>query len=142
MNAIANDSWTELEDDPEVSIEGRVDPQREDAYWKRAYRAQPYHRPECGYEEDYASAYCVGYIGYGQYGGSFDDAEKSLCANWIRIRGDSRLTVDEAMQAIRAAWEHAAESVREDDELERADANYAAQAAAHQASRRPAFATA
>lgn len=142
MNAIAQDSWKEQEDDPVVTIEGRVDPQREDEYWQRVHWAQPYFRPECRYEEDYASAYCVGYIGYAQYGGSFDDAEKSLCANWVRIRGDSRLTVDEAMQAIRAAWDHAAQSVRiEQEDEEAVDAGYAAQAAAH-AQRQPAYAAA
>jgi len=131
MTAIANDSWKEQEDDPVVTIDGRVDPRREDAYWQSVYWAQPYYRPGCGYEEDYASAYCVGYCGYAQYGGSFDDAEKSLCANWVRIKGDSCLTVEEALQAIRAAWDHAAQgsAVEEEDE-ELVDAGYAANAAA------------
>ena len=64
-------------------------------------------RAELDYE-DYAPAYCVGYCGFAQYGGAFEDADKSLCANWVRIKGDSRLSIDEAMQAIRAAWDHAA----------------------------------
>jgi hypothetical protein len=51
----------------------------------------------------------VGYIGFAQYGGTFEDAEKSLIANWVRIKGDSCLTVDEAIQAIRAAWHHASQ---------------------------------
>jgi len=86
-------------------------------YWGEAY-----YRRECEYE-DYAPAYCCGYIGYAQYGGCFEDAEKSLCANWFRIKGDSRLTVDEAMQAIRAAWDHAAQVAtgeREEDFAEMA----------------------
>jgi hypothetical protein len=113
------DFWHEQADDPEVRIDARVHPDREDAYWQRAYWAQPYHRDEYGYD-DYAPAYCVGYIGYAQYGGCFEDAEKSLCANWVRIKGDSRLEIDVAMQAIRAAWEHAALGTveREEDEFE------------------------
>lgn len=142
MNAI--DSWKEQEDDPVVSIEGRIDPQVEDAYWQSVYWAQPYYRPQFSYEEDYACAYCVGYIGYAQYGGSFADAEKSLCANWVRLKGASRLSVDEALQAIRAAWDHAARSPAvEEDEEETVDAGYAARASAHgRARQRPAYATA
>lgn len=120
MTAIAaQDFWQEQEDDPEVRIDGRVRPAQEDAYWQRVYWAQPYHRADYGYD-DYAPAYCVGYIGYAQYGGCFEDAEKSLCANWVRIKGDSRLEIDVAMQAIRAAWDHAAlaPAEREDDEYE------------------------
>jgi hypothetical protein len=106
MNAIAQDDWQEQQDEPQVRIDGRLDPQLEDAYWQSVYFGESYYRAECEYD-DYAPAYCVGYIGYAQYGGSFDDCEKSLCANWIRIKGDSRLTLDEAIQAIRAAWDHA-----------------------------------
>src|SRR4051812_27435192 len=116
MNAVAQDSWLDQEDDPVVSVEGRIDFQVEDAYWQEAHRTQPYYRADCSYDEDYAPAYCVGYIGCAQYGGQYEDAEKSLCANWVRIKGDSRLTVEEAMQAIRAAWEHAARACEEDDQ--------------------------
>jgi hypothetical protein len=108
MTAIAGqDFWQEQADEPEVRIDARVRPDQEDAYWQRVFWAQPYHRAGYGYD-DYAPAYCVGYIGYAQYGGCFEDAEKSLCANWVRIKGDSRLEIDVAMEAIRAAWEHAA----------------------------------
>lgn len=108
MNATETDTWAEQEDEPTVQIDDRVDPQVHDAYWQTVYWGESYYRRGCEYE-DYAPAYCVGYIGYAQYGGCFEDAEKSLCANWFRIKGGSRLTVDEAMQAIRAAWDHAAQ---------------------------------
>lgn len=124
MTAIAMDFWQEQADEPEVRIDGRVRPDREDAYWQSVYWAQSYYRADLAYD-DYAPAYCVGYIGYAQYGGRFEDAEKSLCANWVRIKGDSRLDIDDAMQAIRAAWEHAAMApvVEEEDteELDTAD---------------------
>ncbi|MEJ5990083.1 hypothetical protein WG902_08795 [Ramlibacter sp. PS3R-8] len=110
MTAIAMDSWLDQEDDPVVTVEGRIDFRAQDAHWQGEYQSQPYFRNECSYDEDYAPAFCVGYIGHAQYGGSFDDAEKSLFANWVRIKGDSRLTADEALQAIRAAWDHAAPS--------------------------------
>jgi len=108
MTAIAQDFWQEQADEPETHIDGRINPAREDAYWQSVYFGESYYRSDCGYEEDYAPAYCVGYIGFAQYGGRFEDAEKSLVANWVRIKGDSRLTVDEALQAMRAAWQHAA----------------------------------
>jgi hypothetical protein len=137
MNAVAQDSWLDQEDDPVVSVEGRIDFQMEDEYWQRAHRTQPYYRGECSYDEDYAPAYCVGYIGYAQYGGDYDDAEKSLCANWVRIKGDSRLTVEEAMQAIRAAWDHAAEPTEVDGKLVE---GALAAAAAGREMRQPAYA--
>jgi hypothetical protein len=131
MTATMHDDWKEQADDPEVRIDGRVDPQREDSYWQDAYWAEPYHRADCGYD-DYAPAYCVGYIGYAQYGGCFEEAEKSLCANWLRIKGDSRLELDEAMQAIRAAWDHASRQshVEEEEDEMLVDAALAAANAA------------
>ena len=142
MTAIAQDYWQEQADEPEIRIDGRVNPQVEDAYWQSVYWGEAYYRADCSYD-DYAPAYCVGYIGYAQYGGCFDDAEKSLCANWVRIKGDSKLTIDEAMQAIRAAWDHAAQgqvAEEEDEEIE-VDAGYlAAQSQASQ--QQPAYAAA
>jgi hypothetical protein len=52
----------------------------------------------------------VGYTGFAQYGGTFEDAEKSLWANWERIKGDSRLSIDLARLAMRAAWERSCAS--------------------------------
>jgi len=77
---------------------------REDEYWQRAFRRERYF--DAGFDyEDYAPAYCVGYAGHAQYGGSFEEAERSLCANWERIKGDSRLALAQALPAMRAAWE-------------------------------------
>lgn len=115
MTAIAQEPWQEQADDPEVRIDGRVRPEIEDAYWQSAYWAQPYYRMGLAYD-DYAPAYCVGYIGFAQYGGRYEDAEKSLIANWVRIKGDSPLSIEDAMQAIRAAWDHAAMAPIVDDE--------------------------
>lgn len=109
MTAIAHEPWPEQADDPDIRIDGRIDPRLHDTYWQSVYWAQPYHRGDLDYE-DYAPAYCVGYVGFAQYGGSFEDAEKSLCANWLRIKGDSRLPLEQALLAIRAAWDHAEHS--------------------------------
>jgi hypothetical protein len=81
-----------------------VDAAREDAYWQDAFRRERYFSPQFDYE-DYAPAYCVGYTGFAQYGGEYEDAEKSLWANWERIKGDSRLGYEHAAFAMRAAWD-------------------------------------
>jgi len=102
-----------IDDDTEFDEPGEprpaVDAPLEDAYWAKAHRRERYYRPHLDYEH-YAPAYCVGYIGYSQYGGSFEDAERSLCANWERIKGDSHLAMDDALQAMRAAWDRRSEA--------------------------------
>jgi hypothetical protein len=107
-----------------------VDAAQEDDYWRRVFWCESYFRDGLDYE-DYAPAYCAGYIGYAQYGGDYEDAETSLCANWVRIKGDSRLTIDEAMQAIRAAWDHAAEAQSAQEDVPAVSAAYAASAHTH-----------
>lgn len=82
----------------------REEAQREDAFWQRTYWQERYYEEELDYE-DYAPAYCVGYAGCAQYGGDFIDAERCLWANWERIKGDSRLSPQQALPAIRAAWD-------------------------------------
>ena len=90
--------------DVDVDMEVDVDVGQEESYWQAAFRREHYYREQLDYE-DYAPAYCVGYIGYAQYGGCYEEAEKSLWANWERIKGDSRLRFDEARLAMRAAWD-------------------------------------
>ena len=141
MTAIAQDFWHEQADEPEVRIDGRIQPEVEDAYWQSVYWSQPYYRAELSYD-DYAPAYCVGYIGFAQYGGRFDEAEKSLCANWVRIKGDSRLEYEEALPAIRAAWEHAATAQVGADEEEEEFASPEYVVSQRQPARRPAYAAA
>ncbi|MHB1121136.1 MAG: hypothetical protein ACYC0T_00245 [Ramlibacter sp.] len=82
----------------------REEAQREDAFWQRNYWQERYYEDDFEYE-DYAPAYCVGYAGCAQYGGDFKDAERCLWANWERIKGDSRLSPQQALPAIRAAWD-------------------------------------
>jgi hypothetical protein len=106
MAANQQDTWSLDEDD--VVTASLEDAQAHDAYWAKAHSRENYFRAGLDYE-DYASAYCAGYIGQAQYGGDFDEAEKSLISNWVRIKGDSRLSLDEARMAMRAAWDRAAQ---------------------------------
>ena len=89
---------------PQETVLRHYSAQGEDLFWSGNYWKEPYFRPDYDYE-DYAPAYCVGYSGRAQYGGRFNEAEPSLCANFVRIKGDSRLTWNEARDAIRAAWQ-------------------------------------
>ena len=82
----------------------------EELYWAGNYWKESFFRTDYDYDydydyEDYAPAFCVGYSGCAQYGGHFEDSETSLCANFLRIKGDSRLTWEEARAAIRVGWE-------------------------------------
>jgi hypothetical protein len=104
MSAVLQDlDCRDDDDDEQGGVLRWADARRQDEYWGRAFRHERYFRPGLDYE-DYAPAYCVGYAGCAQYGGSFEDAQRSLCANWERIKGDSRLALDEAMPAMHAAW--------------------------------------
>jgi len=93
--------------DKQSTVLDRVDAAQEDEYWRRAFWCERYYSEGLEYE-DYAPAFCVGYIGQAQYGGEYIDAEASLCANWERIKGDSRLPLDGARHAMRAAWDRMA----------------------------------
>ena len=93
--------------DEQNAMLGPVNAGEEDAYWRRTFWRERYYTLGLEYE-DYAPAYCVGYIGFAQYGGEYDDAEPSLCANWQRLRGDSRLSLEGARRAMRAAWDRMA----------------------------------
>ena len=104
MSATQQDTWS-LEDD-QVATVSLEDAKAHDAYWAQAHARENYFRPGLDYE-DYAPAYCVGYAGWAQYGGAFEDAQNSLLSNWVRIKGGSRLSVDEARIAMRAAWDRA-----------------------------------
>jgi hypothetical protein len=112
MSAAARDSHdTDAVDVPDQLLTAE-EVRDEESHWLGAYRHEHYFRPGLEYE-DYAPAYCVGYIGFAQYGGRFEDAERSLCANWERIKGDSRLPYEDALAAMRAAWNRTAARIAE-----------------------------
>ena len=112
MATTEQDRW-DLDEDgvPTVSLKDTL---AHDTYWAWAHAYENYYRAGLDYE-DYAPAYCVGYVGHAQYGGDFAEAEKALLANWLRIRGDSRLELDEARMAMRAAWDRCAALQAEPD---------------------------
>jgi hypothetical protein len=111
MSAVLQELACDDDDDERDGAVRLAEICRQDEYWQRTFRREHYF--DAGFDyEDYAPAYCVGYAGHAQYGGSFDEAERSLCANWERIKGDSRLALAQALPAMRAAWERMARGER------------------------------
>ena len=81
-------------------------PSLHDIYWRDAYLREPYYKDDYTYG-DYAPAYRTGYESAGRYLGQnmrFDDVETELRANYERVKGNSRLTWENAKDAVRAAW--------------------------------------
>jgi len=85
-----------------------INPMAEDAYWRHAFRDEPYVQPELSYD-DYGPAYRVGYTGPVRREGSFNALEHALQQDWNQVKGRSRLDWKEARQATRAAWERVTE---------------------------------
>jgi hypothetical protein len=81
-----------------------VNPQAEDAYWRDAYTTSSYYTPGYTYD-DYAPAYKLGYTGASKYPGAYDESESHLANEWDTVKGQSRLTWQQAKSASRAAWD-------------------------------------
>ena len=86
------------------AVAEKIDPTREDEYWKDNYTRESYYDKSLDYE-DYSPAYRTGYMGRGQYGDrGFDDVEGDLRKDYENSRGRSKLSWDRAKFAARAAW--------------------------------------
>lgn len=83
-----------------------VNPTAEDAYWREAYRGEPYVADGRTYG-DYQPAYTLGWQSVGVYEGPFETVEPSLRDRWLTDRGTSPLEWQEARAAARAARERA-----------------------------------
>jgi hypothetical protein len=81
-----------------------INPTAEEAHWRNAFRAEPYYVPGFGYDE-YSPAFRVGYTGPLRREGNFLSVEPSLQEDWMRVKGRSRLTWEQARPAVRAAWD-------------------------------------
>ncbi|MDB6058932.1 MAG: hypothetical protein JWO95_2776 [Verrucomicrobiales bacterium] len=83
----------------------KIDPTREDAYWRENHAKQSFGR-ERGYD-DYSNAYRTGYSGYDRYGRegrTFEDSESDLQRDYETNAGTSGLGWTDAREAARAAW--------------------------------------
>lgn len=84
-------------------IAEKIDPTREDAYWRENHARQGWAKGR-SYDE-FQPAYRVGYEGYARHGGigSFEDREDELRRNYESQH--AKLSWDEARPASRAAWQ-------------------------------------
>lgn len=87
----------------EFAVPPAINPTAEEAYWREAFRHEPYFRADLSYE-DYSPAYRVGYTGPVRRRGEFDELEGELKNDFHQVRGRSRLRWEEAREATRAAW--------------------------------------
>jgi uncharacterized protein (TIGR02284 family) len=81
-------------------------PTDEVLYWKETYASEPYYEDGRLYE-DYSPAYELGWLGYHQYGGDVDVADRALANDWDMRKGVSDLSWEQARPATRAAWQRA-----------------------------------
>ena len=82
-----------------------IDPTAEDLYWREQHARQPYAEPRV-HDDDYYTAYRIGYVGYSLFRGderSFEEAESDL-RNAYESTG-AHLPWDQARKATQAAWE-------------------------------------
>ena len=84
-----------------------INPTAEEAYWRDAYRDEPYYDKARAYD-DYHPAYALGWSSVGTYDGSFEASDARLAAEWDSRRGDSSLDWEKARPATQAAWDRAA----------------------------------
>ncbi|WP_407353543.1 hypothetical protein [Luteimonas sp. R10] len=72
-----------------------------------------YYVEDCEWR-DYEPAYRLGLDSFRSQGGQrFADAEPALGARWLKVRGDSRLSWDQARPAVEHVWREMDKSVRE-----------------------------
>ena len=83
-----------------------VNPTAEDAYWRDAYREQPYYETGRTYDQ-YHPAYALGWSAVDTYTGRFEEFEPQLQDRWNTERGASTLDWNAARTPVYAAWERA-----------------------------------
>jgi hypothetical protein len=80
-----------------------INPTVEDEYWRRTYATRPYVSSGADYDA-YKPAYQYGWESYARYQNRrFDEVESDLRRDW-EGRRDSRMTWDNARDAVRDAW--------------------------------------
>ena len=83
-----------------------INPTAEDAHWRSSYNTASYYKPGYDYDTDYRNAYSYGYAAREHYTGrQWDDRlETELSRDWAKVKGQSRLTWEQAKYAVKDAW--------------------------------------
>lgn len=83
-----------------------VDPQLEEAFWRKNWSDRHYIDGGFTYDQDYAPAYRYGIDAFTRYPDRhYDEFEPELAAGWAGARGESRLDWDRAKPASLDAWQ-------------------------------------
>lgn len=82
-----------------------INPDVEISYWEKNYSQRPYYKSGRKFE-DYRPAYMTGMYSFdeGDTDDDFSLTENELRKNWDSIRGESKLSADEAVSASKDAW--------------------------------------
>ncbi len=83
-----------------------LDPTIEAAYWRETAVDRPYYQSNLDFERDYHPAYRLGYetrIKHTQ--DRYAQHEDSMKAKWQHVKAESRLTWEQAKEAVQDAWE-------------------------------------
>jgi hypothetical protein len=89
----------------------KIDPTREDAYWRENYKNRSYVDATSSYD-DYGPAYALGVEAQSKYPGrDFDDVKGDLSRDWNSAPGRSTLDWSRAQHATRDAWNRVSDSV-------------------------------
>jgi hypothetical protein len=82
----------------------RLDTRNDDRFWRESFTGRPYYRKEFSFD-DYEPAYRYGRESFARYPGkSFDAVAADLERGWDRTKAKSRLTWENAKDAVRDAW--------------------------------------
>ena len=98
-----------------------VDPTGEAEYWRGAYASRPYYDSRYDYETDSAPAYAYGNTIRGQYADRpwNDSLEADVREGWEATKAKSRLTWEEAKDAVRDAFGRSDRTYRAYDATDR-----------------------
>lgn len=88
-------------------IAERVDPTGEAEYWRQNYSSRPYYSSNFDYDADYAPAYSYGSEARARHANRQWDTglESELGGGWEKAKAKSRLTWEQAKDAVRDAWD-------------------------------------
>ena len=89
------------------AVAEHVDPTGEAEYWRNNYQTRRYYQARYDYDTDYAPAFIYGSDARTRFvGRQWDESlEHDLGQDWDKTKAKSRLTWNEAKEAVRDAWE-------------------------------------
>lgn len=96
------------------TVAENVDPTGEADYWRGEYANRPYYNSTYDYDDDYAPAYAYGNTVRSEYAGrQWDDSlESDIKQGWEKTKAKSRLTWEQAKDAVRDAFDRSDRTYR------------------------------